>query len=50
MIIPKNSKHVEIIGTNVIPEFGSLAIAVLGITIFAVLFVFRGKSRLFNYN
>jgi len=50
MILPPSAEYVEIIGTNVIPEFGSLTIAVLGITIFAVLFAFRGKSRFFNYN
>lgn len=49
MILPKDSKHIEIIGTTIIPEFGSLTIAVLGITIFATLFAFRGNSRLFNY-
>lgn len=50
MILPPGAEHVEIVGTNVVPEFGSLAIAVLGITIFAVLFAFRGKTRFFNYN
>lgn len=50
MILPEGTSNLEIIGTSVIPEFGSIAIAVLGVTIFAVLFVIRGKSRFFNYN
>ena len=50
IILPKDAQNIEIIGTYVIPEFGVLSITVLGITFFAVLFVFRGKSRFFNYN
>jgi hypothetical protein len=50
MILPEGTRNLEIIGTNVIPEFGSITIAVLGITIFAIVFVIRGKSRFFNYN
>lgn len=33
MIIPKDTKHIEIIGTHVIPEFEALSIVILGISI-----------------
>ncbi len=48
--LPKDSQKVEIIGTNVVPEFGALTITILGIAILAIVLTIRGKSRFFNYN
>lgn len=41
MIVPKDGQHVEIIGTNVIPEFGSLVILTLGVSIFGLAYFSR---------
>jgi predicted secreted protein with PEFG-CTERM motif len=40
-IISEDTKHVEIIGTKVIPEFGTVAILVLGISILGIVYVAR---------
>ena len=50
LILPQGTQNLEIIGTSVIPEFGAMTIALLGITIFAIVFGLRGKTRFFNYN
>jgi len=39
MIIPKDAKHIEIVGTQVIPEFGAISIVILGISIVGILYV-----------
>ena len=44
MIVPKDGRHVEIIGTNVIPEFGSIAILILVLPIVSIVVI----SRKFN--
>ena len=37
MIIPKDTKNIEIIGTHVIPEFGALSIIILGISFVGII-------------
>ena len=46
MILPKDSKHVEIIGTNVIPEFGIFSSIVLGISISALVLLFKRNPKM----
>jgi len=41
MIIPKDTKHVEIIGSNEIPEFGVVSILVLGIATIGTFYAVR---------
>ena len=41
MIIPKDTKYIEIIGTSVIPEFGSFSIAILGISFIGIIHFVR---------
>ncbi len=41
MIIPKNGQHIEIVGTKVIPEFGTISILILGITVLSIVFLVR---------
>jgi len=38
MMIPKDAKHIEIIGTQVIPEFGAISIVIFGISIIGILY------------
>ena len=45
MIISEDTQHVEIIGTKVIPEFGTVAILVLGVAILGIVYLVR-KSPL----
>ena len=42
MIIPKDTKHIEIIGTQVVPEFGVFSITVLAISFIGI--IYAGKS------
>lgn len=44
MIISEDTKHVEIIGTNVIPEFGTYSVLILGISIVGLVFFARKFS------
>jgi predicted secreted protein with PEFG-CTERM motif len=44
MIIPKGGEHIEIVGTTVIPEFGTIAMMVLAIAIISIVAV-TAKSR-----
>ncbi len=44
MIIPKDTKRIEIIGTNVVPEFGVFSIVILGIS-FIVIIYFARKTH-----
>ncbi|MDH3677775.1 MAG: PEFG-CTERM domain-containing protein [Nitrosopumilus sp.] len=41
LIISEDTKHVEIIGTNVIPEFGAISILIFGIAVFGIVFLVR---------
>jgi predicted secreted protein with PEFG-CTERM motif len=41
MILPPGAKNVEIMGTQVIPEFGTVAILVMGVAITGIVFVAR---------
>ena len=41
MIIPKDTKHIEIIGTHVVPEFGSFSIVILGISFIGIIYFVR---------
>ena len=43
--LPKNSQSVEIIGTNVIPEFGTIAVLVLASAIASLILVTRKKVK-----
>ena len=45
MIVPKDGQHVEIIGTKVIPEFGTIAAMMLAVAIISVIVV-SARSRL----
>lgn len=44
MIIPKDTKNIEIIGTQVIPEFGALSILILTVSLAGVIY-FARKSN-----
>lgn len=44
MIIPQNTKHIEIIGTHVVPEFGALAIPVLAMSIVGIIYFARRSN------
>ena len=41
MIIPKDTKYIEIIGTSIVPEFGSFSIAILGISFIGIIHFVR---------
>jgi predicted secreted protein with PEFG-CTERM motif len=41
MIIPKDAKHIEIIGTYVVPEFGVLSIVILGVSFIGIIYFAR---------
>jgi predicted secreted protein with PEFG-CTERM motif len=43
MIIPKDTKNIEIIGTHVIPEFGSLSIIILGVSFVGIIYFARAS-------
>ena len=45
MVLPLNAEHVEIIGTNVIPEFGTIAMMILAVAIIGIIAV-TAKSRI----
>jgi len=40
---PEGTEDIEIIGTYVIPEFGGIAVLILMVSVFSVIFVFRNK-------
>lgn len=44
MIIPTNTQQVEIIGTNVVPEFGAYSILILGLSVFAFVCFMQNSS------
>ncbi|HEY4680210.1 MAG TPA: PEFG-CTERM sorting domain-containing protein [Nitrosarchaeum sp.] len=44
MIIPKDTKHIEIIGTHVVPEFGAFSIIMLTISFIGIIY-FARKSH-----
>ncbi|MFZ9006527.1 MAG: PEFG-CTERM sorting domain-containing protein [Nitrosopumilaceae archaeon] len=44
LIITEDTEHVEIIGTQVIPEFGTIAILVLGVSIVGIIYATRRSS------
>jgi predicted secreted protein with PEFG-CTERM motif len=44
MIVPKDGQHVEIIGTKVIPEFGSFVILIFGVSILGTIYFVRKSS------
>ena len=44
MIVPKDGQHVEIIGTKVIPEFGTFAILIFVISILGTIYFVRKSS------
>ena len=46
MIIPKDTKHIEIIGTHVVPEFGSFSIVILGISFIGIIYFVRNSHIL----
>ena len=41
IIIPKDTKQIEIIGTQVIPEFGALSITILSISLIGIIYATR---------
>ena len=45
VFIPENTEHIEIVGTTVIPEFGTLTILILSVSLFSIIFMVR-KSPL----
>ena len=44
LIISEETEHIEIIGTSVIPEFGSIAIIILGVSILGLVYYSRRTS------
>ena len=44
LIVPKDGQHVEIIGTKVIPEFGTITMVILTVAIISIIVV-TAKSR-----
>ena len=44
MVLPPDAEYVEIIGTKIIPEFGTYAILILGISIFGLVYYMRKTS------
>ena len=47
MMIPKDTKNIEVIGSYVVPEFGVFPIVILGITLVGIVYLAR-NSRFFN--
>ena len=47
MMIPKDAKNIEVIGSYVVPEFGVFPIMILGITLVGIVYLAR-NSRFFN--
>ena len=43
MIIPKDTKNIEIIGTHVVPEFGAFSIILLGISFVGIIYFARAS-------
>jgi predicted secreted protein with PEFG-CTERM motif len=41
MIIPKDTKQIEIIGTYVVPEFGAFSIIILGVSFIGIMYLRR---------
>jgi len=46
MMMPKDAKHIEIIGTSVIPEFGAMSMIILGISVVGIVFLARNWTRI----
>ncbi len=44
MIIPKGGEHIEIVGTKVIPEFGTIAMMILSVAITSIVII-TAKSK-----
>lgn len=44
MILPQDAQHVEIVGSKVIPEFGTFSILILGIAIFGIVYFVRKST------
>lgn len=49
MIVPKGGSHIEIIGTHVIPEFGIATVAILVVSVIALVLVGK-NSKIFTKN
>ena len=47
--LPENAQSVQIIGTSVVPEFGSMVVIVLGISIMGIVLYFRKFGLLVNF-
>ena len=45
MILPEGAKKIEIIGTYVIPEFGTIAIAVFAISILSIILISQKRRQ-----
>ena len=45
---PEGTEEIEIIGTYVIPEFGGIAIIILMVSVFSVIFVSRNKLAFYT--
>ncbi len=46
VFIPENTKHIEVVGTTVIPEFGTVSVLIFGLSLFGI--VFLGRNLLFT--
>ena len=46
MILPKDTKYIEIIGTYVVPEFGALSIVIFGVSFIGI--IYFGKEQFFG--
>lgn len=49
MIINENAKHVEIIGTHVIPEFGAFSVVLLGLSVFTTIFLIKKSPFILKF-
>ena len=46
---PEGTEEIEIIGTSVVPEFGAIAILILLVSIFSVIFVSKSKLGFYKF-
>ena len=48
IMFPEGTSEIEIIGTAVIPEFGPIAIVILGMSIIGIVFI-TGRYKVFGF-
>ena len=45
---PEGTEEIEIIGTSIVPEFGAIAVLILIISIFSVIFISKSKFGFYS--